>query len=90
MRLEHDGTVVRQAGGRPLSQAQLDVLFTLLQAAEGDYRANLAEELELSRVAERLRCGLAGVLRVQTGSQAEEREQAVGVEEERELGDPSA
>jgi hypothetical protein len=57
LRLEHDGTVVRQARGRPLSQGQLDVLFTLLQAAEGSYRANVAEELELSRIAERLRSG---------------------------------
>jgi hypothetical protein len=57
LRLEHDGTVVGPARGRPLSQAQLDVLFTLLQTAEGTYRANIAEELELSRIAERLRSG---------------------------------
>ena len=55
MRLEHDGTVVRHAGGQPLSQAQLDVLFALLQAAEGDYHTNIAEELELSRMTEWLR-----------------------------------
>jgi hypothetical protein len=57
LRIEHDGTVVRHACARPLSQAQLDVLFTLLQAAEGTYRVNIAEELELSRIAERLRSG---------------------------------
>ena len=57
LRLEHDGTVVRHACARPLSQAQLDVLFTLLQASEGRYRANVAEELELSLIAERLRSG---------------------------------
>ena len=49
--------MVRHARARPLSQAQLDVLFTLLQASEGSYRANIAEELELSRIAERLRAG---------------------------------
>ena len=38
-----------------LSQAQLDVLFTLLQVSEGSYRANVGEELELSRITERLR-----------------------------------
>jgi hypothetical protein len=60
LRLEHDGTVVRHARGQPLSQAQLDVLFTLLQTAEGSYRANIAEELELSRIAERLRLRSGG------------------------------
>jgi ABC-type transporter Mla MlaB component len=34
--------------------------------------------------------GLAGVLRIEPGGQAEQREQRVGVEEERELGDLSA
>jgi hypothetical protein len=48
---------VRHADSQPLSQGQLDVLFTLLQAAEGRYRANIAEELELSRIAERLPSG---------------------------------
>jgi hypothetical protein len=57
LRLEHDGTVVRHARAQPLSQAQLDVLFTLLQTARGSYRANIADEFELSRIAERLRSG---------------------------------
>ena len=57
LRLEHDGTVVRHARGQPLSQAQLDVLFALLQTSEGSYRANIAEELELSLIAEQLRSG---------------------------------
>ena len=57
LRLEHDGTVVRHARDQPLSQAQLDVLFTLLQAAEGSYRVNIAEELDLSRTTERLQSG---------------------------------
>jgi hypothetical protein len=30
VRLEHDGTVVRHAGGRPLSQAQLDVMAPMV------------------------------------------------------------
>ena len=34
--------------------------------------------------------GLSDVLRVETGGQTEEREQRVGVEEERELDDPPA
>jgi hypothetical protein len=34
--------------------------------------------------------GLAGVLRVETGRQVEQRKQPRGVEEERELGDPPA
>jgi hypothetical protein len=34
--------------------------------------------------------GLAGVLRIEPGGQAEQREQRVGVEEERELDDPPA
>ena len=55
--LEHDGTVVRHARGKPLSQAQLDVLFALLQTSAGSYRANIGEELELSLIAERLRSG---------------------------------
>jgi hypothetical protein len=46
---------VRHACGKPLSQAQLDVLFALLQAAEGSYHTNIAEELELSLIAEWLR-----------------------------------
>jgi anti-anti-sigma regulatory factor len=33
--------------------------------------------------------GLDGVLRVESGREAEEREQRLGVEEERELGDPA-
>jgi hypothetical protein len=57
VRLEHDGTVVRHARGKPLSQAQLDVLFALLQTSAGSYRANIGEELELSLIAERLRSG---------------------------------
>src|SRR5919202_1014213 len=54
---EPGGPVVRPAPGQPLSQAQLDVLFTLVQISEGSYRANIAEELELSLIAERLRSG---------------------------------
>ena len=34
-------------------------------------------------------CGLSEVLRVEPGGQAEEREQRLGVEEERELPDPA-
>jgi hypothetical protein len=34
-------------------------------------------------------CGLSEVLRLEPGGEAEEREQGLGVEEERELDDPS-
>src|SRR5438067_250319 len=43
------------------SQAQLDVLFTLLQVAEGSYRANIAEERRLPPPG---RSGLSVVRRV--------------------------
>ena len=57
VRLQHDGSVVWHTRGQLLSQAQLDVLFTLLQTSEGSYRANIGEVLELSLMAERLRLG---------------------------------
>jgi anti-anti-sigma regulatory factor len=52
-------------------------------------------ELRLVNVSQRLLeliefAGLAEVLRVEPGGKAEEWEDAVGVEEERDLGDPSA
>ena len=52
-------------------------------------------ELRLRRASRELRelltfVGLDEVLRLETGGQPEEREQGVGVEEERELDEPSA
>ena len=52
-------------------------------------------ELQLAHVSDELReliifAGLAEALRLEPRGQAEEREERVGVEEERELGDPPA
>ncbi len=52
-------------------------------------------ELRLANASDGLRdlidlAGLAGVLRVEAGWKAEEREEPVSVEEEGELGDPTA
>jgi hypothetical protein len=55
VRLQHDGTLVWPSFSRPLSQAQLDVLFALMQASEGTFRANIREELEMALAAEQLR-----------------------------------
>ena len=54
----------------------------------------LGLEIRLCHASRELRqllafAGLRDVLRVKAGGQAEEREQRVGVEEERELGDPT-
>ena len=55
----------------------------------------LGRQVVLRHVTDELRglialVGLDGVLRIEPGRQAEQREQRVGVEEERELGDPPA
>jgi hypothetical protein len=57
MRLQHDGTIVWPSLSHPPSQSQLDVLFTLMQASTGAFRANVREELEMALTAERLRSG---------------------------------
>jgi hypothetical protein len=57
MRLQNDGSVIWPTLGQPITQAQLDVLFTLVQTSDGDYRANVSEELGLWLTAERLRPG---------------------------------
>ena len=48
LRVQHDGTIVRLPSARLPSQAQLDVLFTLVEVSEGAYGANIREELELA------------------------------------------
>jgi hypothetical protein len=50
LRVQHDGTIVRLPSARLPSQAQLDVLFTLLEVSQGVYRANIREQLELACV----------------------------------------
>jgi hypothetical protein len=55
----------------------------------------LGRRVQLREVSDELQMliafiGLAGVLELEPGGQAEEREERLGAEEERELGDPAA
>jgi ABC-type transporter Mla MlaB component len=66
----------------------LDALARMQLAA-----GRMGRQVVLRHVTDELRgllalVGLDGVLRIEPGRQAEQREQRVGVEEERELGDP--
>ncbi len=75
---------------RDADVATVDVVARLELAAR-----RLGLELRLRRVPSELRelldlAGLADVLRVEASREPEEREQPLGVEEERELGDPAA
>jgi hypothetical protein len=55
LRVQRDGTIIRPPSSRAdLTQPQLDVLFSLVQLAEGAYRDNIREELELARLRARL------------------------------------
>ncbi|MGH3076197.1 MAG: STAS domain-containing protein [Gaiellales bacterium] len=68
----------------------LDALARMQLAA-----GRMGRQVVLRHVTDELRglmalVGLDGVLRIEPGRQAEQREQRVGVEEERELGDPPA
>jgi hypothetical protein len=76
-------------GALPADGVALDALARLQLAAR---RAGL--DLQLCNASDDLCClirftGLEEVLRVEPGRKAEEREERLGVEEERELGDPS-
>jgi hypothetical protein len=76
-------------GVLPADAVALDALARLQLAAR---RVGL--ELELCNASRELCClitftGLEEVLRVEPGREAEEREKRLGVEEERELGDPA-
>jgi hypothetical protein len=76
-------------GALPADGVALDALARLQLAAR---RAGL--DLQLCNASDDLCClirftGLEEVLRVEPGWKAEEREERLGVEEERELGDPS-
>jgi hypothetical protein len=76
-------------GALPADAVALDALARLQLAAR---RAGL--ELELCNASRELCClitftGLEEVLCVEAGRKAEEREERLGIEEERELGDPS-
>lgn len=51
LRVQRDGTIVRPPyTWRELTQAQLDVLFALVQVSRGDYHTNIRDELELARM----------------------------------------
>ena len=83
-------TIVCDVGALAADAATLDVLARLQLAAR-----RLGRELHLREASQELRdlvafAGLAEVLRLQPGGQAEEREQRLGVEEECELDDPIA
>jgi hypothetical protein len=76
-------------GALPADGVALEALARLQLAAR---RAGL--ELQLCNASNDLCClirftGLEEVLRVEPGREAEERKERLGVEEERELGDPS-
>ena len=77
-------------GALPADAAAVDALARIQLAAQRTGR-----RVVLRHVADDLRdllafVGLAGVLRIEPGGQSEQREQRVGVEEERELDDPPA
>ena len=82
-------TLVCDVGALPPDAAAVEVLARLQLAAR---RVGL--EIRLSRASSELRdllvfCGLEEVLRVEAGGQAEEWEDRLGAEEERELDDPA-
>jgi hypothetical protein len=72
------------------SVASIDLLARMELGAR-----RAGKELRLHDASRELRelvelCGLADVLRLEPRGQSEEREQRLGVEEERQLGDPPA
>jgi anti-anti-sigma regulatory factor len=82
-------TIVCDVGALPPEAAAVEALARLQLAAR---RVGL--EIRLCRASSELRdllvfCGLDEVLRVETGGQAEEREDRLRTEEERELDDPA-
>ena len=98
-------TVVFAVAG-PVARADLPAICggvaALLETSGADILARMqlaagrmGRQVVLRHVTDELRglialVGLNGVLRIEPGRQAEQREQRVGVEEERELGDPPA
>ena len=77
-------------GALPADAAAVDALARIQLAAR-----RMGRQVVLRDVADDLRdlltlVGLGGVLRIEPGGQPEQREQRVGVEEERELDDPPA
>ena len=82
-------TLVCDVGALPPDAAAVEALARLQLAA-----CRVGLEIRLSRASSELLdllvfCGLEDVLRVEAGGQAEEREDRVGAEKERELDDPA-
>jgi ABC-type transporter Mla MlaB component len=82
-------TIVCDVRGLAADGATVDVLARLQLAAR-----RLGLEIQLRHASRELQdllafAGLSEVLRVEAGGQAEQREQRLGVEEERELDDPA-
>jgi hypothetical protein len=82
-------TIVCDVGAVAPDAVAIDTLARLQLAAR-----RLGLEIRLRHASSELRellafAGLRDVLRVEAGGQAEEREQRLGVEEERELDDPA-
>jgi hypothetical protein len=83
-------TIVCDVGALAPDAAAIDALARLQLAAR-----RLGLEIRLRHASSELQdllafVGLRNVLRVEVGGQAEQREQSLGVEEEREVDDPSA
>ena len=82
-------TLVCDVGALPPDAAAVEALARLQLAA-----CRVGLEIRLSRASSELLdllvfCGLDNVLRVEADGQAEEREDRLGAEEERELDDPA-
>jgi hypothetical protein len=89
MAVPRPSTIVCDVGALAPDAAAVEALARLQLAAR---RVGL--EIRLCRASSELRdllvfCGLEDVLRVETGGQAEEREDRLRAEEERELDDPA-
>jgi anti-anti-sigma regulatory factor len=82
-------TIVCDVGALPSDAAAVEALARLQLAAR-----RIGLEIRLCRPSSELRdllvfCGLEDVLRVEVSGQSEEREERLGVEEERQLDDPA-
>jgi hypothetical protein len=89
MAVPRPSTIVCDVGALAPDAAAVEALARIQLAAR---RVGL--EIRLCRASSELRdllvfCGLEDVLRVETGGQAEEREDRLRAEEERELDDPA-
>jgi hypothetical protein len=90
MAAREPGTVVCDVGSLDPDVSSIDALARFQLGAR-----RLGVEVRFLRTSDQLRellelAGLAAVLGVETGGQPEEREEPLGVEEERELADPSS